>query len=176
MDALQQRLSGLGYWLGTVDGVFGPSTVHAVVAFHKAQGLARDGTAGPATLQALSTAGRVEPRSHSGRLIEIDLSRQLLFVVDGGRVEWVMDACTGISPGSTPTGVFHVFRQVDGYDHSPLGVLYRPKYFSNGVAVHGYPIVPPQPASHGCVRVTNAEMDWLWSHAAMPIGAEVWVY
>lgn len=58
----------------------------------------------------------------------------------------------------------------------PLGVLYRPKYFVGGVAVHGYPNVPPYPASHGCVRVTNEAMDWLWAKAALPIGGRVWVY
>jgi len=69
-----------------------------------------------------------------------------------------------------------VFRQVDGYDRSPLGVLYRPKYFYEGVAVHGYPSVPAYPASHGCVRVTDQAIDWLWSSGAMPIGTAVWVY
>jgi Putative peptidoglycan binding domain len=118
--ALQRRLSDLGYWLGDIDGRYGSSTVHAVVAFQKAQGMARDGTAGSATLDVLSRAARLQPRSHSGRLIEIDLSRQLLLVVADGRVDWVMDACTGARPGSTPIGVFHVFRQVNGYDRSPL--------------------------------------------------------
>lgn len=176
VTALQQRLLDLGFWLGEADGRFGSSTMHAVVAFQKAHGLTRDGVAGPATLQALSLSSREVPRSTTGHLIEISLSRQILLVVDNGRVTWVMDACTGIRPGSTPKGTFRVFRQVDGYDRSPLGVLYRPKYFSSGVAVHGYPLVPPQPASHGCVRITNAEMDWLWAHNAMPIGTTVWVY
>ena len=174
--ALQQRLLTLGFWLGEADGRFGSSTTHAVVAFQKAHRLPRDGIAGPVTLEALSTASREVPRSATGRLIEINLARQILLVVDDGRVTWVMDASTGILPGSTPTGTFRVFRQVDGYDRSPLGVLYRPKYFSSGVAVHGYTLVPPQPASHGCVRVTNAEIDWLWGHDAMPIGTTVWVY
>jgi lipoprotein-anchoring transpeptidase ErfK/SrfK len=36
--------------------------------------------------------------------------------------------------------------------------------------------VPSYPASHGCIRVTNASMDWLWSSGAMPIGTDVWIY
>jgi lipoprotein-anchoring transpeptidase ErfK/SrfK len=55
-------------------------------------------------------------------------------------------------------------------------VLYRPKYFTGGVAVHGFPDVPPYAASHGCVRVTNAAMDWLWATGRTPIGRPVWVY
>lgn len=174
--SLQERLASLGFWLGTADGRFGTSTFHAVVAFQKAHGLPRDGIAGPVTTRAISLADRPTPRSTRGDLIEIDLSRQILILATGGRATWVMDTSTGIIPGSTPRGEFRVFRQVNGYDVGPLGVLYRPKYFSNGVAIHGYPVVPSEPASHGCVRVTNAVMDWLWSENAVPIGTTVWVY
>lgn len=175
--ALQQRLTRLGYWLGTADGHYGTSTQHAVVAFQKAVRLAsRDGVAGPLTLAALARASRLRPRSTTGRIVEVDLARQLLLVAAGGKVQWVMDTSTGSVPGTTPIGRYAVFRQVDGYDTGPLGVLYRPKYFVRGVAVHGYPSVPPYPASHGCVRVTNAAMDWLWANHALPIGGPVWVY
>lgn len=174
--ALQQRLTALGYWLGNVDGRYGTSTQHAVTALQKAAGLARDGIAGPATLAALQRASRLRPRSTTGRVIEIDLRRQLLLVALDGRVQWVMDTSTGSVPGTTPAGRYTVFRQVDGDDVGPLGVLYRPKYFYRGVAVHGYPSVPPYPASHGCVRVTNAAMDWLWANRVLPIGGPVWVY
>src|SRR5690606_15958967 len=56
--ALQQRLSELGYWLGTPDGNYGQLTRQAVMAFQKVEGLTRDGVAGPATRQRLATAGR----------------------------------------------------------------------------------------------------------------------
>lgn len=174
--ALQRRLISLGFWLGTADGTYGGSTMHAVTAFQKSVGLARDGVAGPATLRALATASRPAARSRSGAVIEVDLRRQLLLVVRDGRVVWVLDSSTGAVPGSTPTGHFTVLRQVDGYDPGPLGVLYRPRYFVGGVAVHGYPSVPGYPASHGCVRVTNAAMDWIWANRIMPIGEPVWVY
>lgn len=173
---LQRRLAALGYWLGSVDGVYGQSTTHAVVAFQKASSLSPDGVAGQATLERLATAARLQARSASGRAIEVDLGRQLLLVVLDGRVEQVMDASTGKVAGTTPTGHFAVYYEVDGYDPGPLGVLYRPKYFIRGVAVHGYPSVPATPASHGCVRVTNAAMDWLWASGVMVMGTPVWVY
>jgi hypothetical protein len=165
-----------GFWLGQPDGEFGTATQHAVVAFQKANDLQPDGVAGPRTRQALSSASRPSPRSDTGRVIEIDLDRQLLLVAVDGRVEQVLDTSTGAVPGSTPTGRYQVFRHVDGYDHGPLGTLYRPKYFYRGVAVHGYPSVPLYPASHGCVRVTNAAMDWLWRSGNLEIGQLVWVY
>jgi lipoprotein-anchoring transpeptidase ErfK/SrfK len=55
-------------------------------------------------------------------------------------------------------------------------LLYRPKYFHGGVAVHGYTSVPATPASHGCVRVTYAAMDHLWAADLLPIGTPVQVY
>ncbi len=176
MLALQRRLVALGYWLGAPDGRFSSSTTHAVVAFQKTVGLQRDGIVGADTASALSRGSRLIPRSRSGRVIEVDLARQVLLLVSDGRVEWVFDTSTGAVAGSTPVGHTTVFRQVDGYDHAPLGVLYRPKYFVGGVAVHGYTSVPSFPASHGCVRVTNLTMDWLWSSNSMPIGTAVWVY
>jgi cell wall hydrolase len=108
--------------------------------------------------------------------VEVDLTRQVLLLAADGRVQWVFDTSTGRVPGTTPTGHFTVLRQVDGYDPGSLGVLYRPKYFNGGVAIHGYPSVPPYPASHGCVRVTDAAIDWLWTNNALPLGQPVWVY
>ncbi len=65
----------------------------------------------------------------------------------------------------------------DGVDVGDLGALYRPRYFhGDGIAVHGYHSVPPYPASHGCVRVTEAAMDWIWATDVMPMGSAVWVH
>jgi hypothetical protein len=173
---LQQQLVELGFWLPAADGEYGSDTMHAVVAFQKAIGLTADGVAGPVTLTALGRAERLSARTVAASGIEVDLTRQLLLVVADGRVQWVFDTSTGAKPGTTPAGEFVVLRQVDGYDRGPLGVLYRPKYFVGGVAVHGYPSVPSHAASHGCVRVTNAAMDWLWANDAMPVGSHVSVY
>jgi hypothetical protein len=46
---LQQALSDLGFDPGSADGIFGPLTEHAVVAFQHANGLATDGIVGPKT-------------------------------------------------------------------------------------------------------------------------------
>jgi lipoprotein-anchoring transpeptidase ErfK/SrfK len=104
----------------------------------------------------------------------VDLARQLLLVVINGRVDAVVDVSTGARRTRTPKGHFMVRRQVDGWDMPRR--LYRPKYFNGGVAVHGYRSVPPYPASHGCVRVTNSAMDWLWKTGTLKIGARIWVY
>jgi len=186
--AVQQRLSELGYWLGTPDGVYGAATVHAVTALQKAAGLGRDGVLGPKSRAALDRGVRPQVRSSSGHVVEIDLARQLLSVVDDGRLSLVLDTSTGSGAwytapdghrahATTPVGTFSVQWSIDGWDTSPLGHLYRPRYFhSRGIAVHGYTSVPPFPASHGCVRVTMAAMDLIWGRGLMPKGGTVMVY
>lgn len=176
VQGLQQRLSSLGYWLGAVDGEYGDLTRQAVLAFQKAEGLGRDGIAGPETLGRLPAAQRPTGRSTSGTVVEVDLARQLLMVVQNGQVRWVFNTSTGAADTPTPTGQFTVQRQIDGYRHAPAGVLYRPKYFVGGVAIHGYPSVPAYPASHACTRVSNPAMDLIWSSGVAEIGAPVLVY
>src|SRR4051794_9251695 len=53
VQALQQRLSDLGFDPNGIDGNFGPGTDKAVRAFQQAKGLGVDGRVGPATLAAL---------------------------------------------------------------------------------------------------------------------------
>jgi Putative peptidoglycan binding domain len=55
---LQHALSSLGYTTGTIDGVFGPSTERALIAFQSAHHLSPDGVLGPATRAALLNALR----------------------------------------------------------------------------------------------------------------------
>jgi len=59
MRALQQRLRGLGYAPGPVDGIWGPITEQAVRRFQADLGLMADGVPGPATRQALDAAAGV---------------------------------------------------------------------------------------------------------------------
>jgi peptidoglycan hydrolase-like protein with peptidoglycan-binding domain len=182
--ALQQRLAGLGYWLGHADGRFGRLTQQAVFALQKSAGLSRDGIVGPKTRAAL-TAGPRPQATLSGSGIEIDLDRQILMVVREGAPTVILNTSTGsgeqytseghTSTAYTPTGTFTVFRQVDGQDDGPLGELWRPKYFYRGWAVHGSPSVPPYPASHGCARLSDAAIDMIWAQGLMPIGTRVLV-
>lgn len=184
---MQRRLQELGYWIGEIDGEFGGLTEQAVFALQKAAGGDRDGLVGPRTRQALRQGIRPSARSEHGRVVEIDLDRQLLMLVDGGTVEQIFNTSTGTFEyythdgerylADTPRGQWKIGWQVDAWDPGPLGRLYRPKYFhSQGIAIHGYPEVPPYPASHGCARVSLPAMDWLWDTGQLPIGTAVWVY
>jgi putative peptidoglycan binding protein/L,D-transpeptidase-like protein len=183
---LQKRLTSLGYWLGPADGTFGDTTQQAVYALQKAAGLTRDGVVGPKTAAALARGARPHARTHHGHVIEIDLRSDLLMIVNNGKVADVLNTSTGggyayASGGGTaiahtPTGTFEIERTVDGMDVSPLGELWRPRYFYGGYAIHGDGSVPPYPVSHGCARVSNSAIDWIWATNQAPIGTEVLIY
>jgi peptidoglycan hydrolase-like protein with peptidoglycan-binding domain len=184
--ALQQRLVDLGYWIGSADGNYGQLTRQAVMAFQKAEGLGRDGVAGPITQRRLAGAQRQASRA-GGTGLEIDLERQILMIVQGGQVQWVLNTSTGNNEtytsstggsavAATPPGSYTIRREIDGVREAPLGTLYRPKYFNGGIAIHGSGSIPANPASHGCARVTNSAMDMLWSSGVATIGTPVTVY
>ncbi|MEZ5371565.1 MAG: L,D-transpeptidase family protein [Microthrixaceae bacterium] len=175
VKAMQTRLSQLGFFVAP-DGEYGFNTSHAVMAFQKFYGLGRDSVAGPATLNHINLVGRPDARSRSGRVIEVDLARQVVLLVDGGYVHHVFNASTGDSSHRTPRGSFRIFRQINGLRIAPLGKLWRPKYFNGGIALHGSPSVPSYPASHGCVRLTDPEINFLWGTPWGNIGTTVWVY
>jgi peptidoglycan hydrolase-like protein with peptidoglycan-binding domain len=184
--ALQRRLTALGYWNGKADGVFGSLTQQAVYALQKAAGLGRDGVVGPKTRKALDRGVRPTARSTSGHVVEINLKRQLLMVVDDGTVSHVFNTATGSNQhyvhegntylADTPAGRFRVSRQIDGWRQGPLGPLWRPKYFNGGIAVHGAYSIPPYPASHGCARLSISAMNWIWANDTLPMKTRVWVY
>lgn len=185
---LQRRLETLRFWVGPVDGVYGWLTEQAVYAFQKANGLSIDGRVGPQTRAALASPVELSPRSQAGRVTEIDKTRQLLYSVVDGELQWVFHTSTGTelpyqhpdgytAMADTPPGRHTVYFQVDGWQDGRLGPMFRPKYFHHdGIALHGYHAIPPQPASHGCARVTFDAIDFIWANDLMPIGSVVLVY
>jgi hypothetical protein len=55
----------------------------------------------------------------------------------------------------TPPGVFEAYKKVEGRRESRLGGMYDPIYINQGIAIHGALNVPLEPASHGCIRVSQ---------------------
>ncbi len=163
----EQLLHDLGYWAGPIDGRMDELTRHALIAFQKVEGRERTGRLTRDELDALRAASRPQPRDKSYAHIEIDLERQVLFVIgDGGEVAKVLPVSTGNGEeftnegwtrrAITPTGRFKVHNKIKGWRKSPLGMIYYPVYFLSGIAIHGYSSVPVQAASHGCVRIPLA--------------------
>ncbi|MFD6141188.1 L,D-transpeptidase family protein [Promicromonospora sp. NPDC060271] len=185
---LQQRLKDLGYFVTSVDKAYGSETQQAVFALQKAGGLYRDGVVGDATQKAADDGVVPKARTSSGKVLEIDIDRQLVLAVENGKVVKVINASSGNGEtyeakgatytAYTPRGSFAVYREENRMYASrlELGDMWRPKFFTGGIAVHGSASVPAFPASHGCVRVSNSAMDWIWDTWGAPSGTPVVVY
>jgi N-acetylmuramoyl-L-alanine amidase len=160
----RELLDQLGYWVNVDVTGNDVSLRHALIAFQKIEGRERTGVLTIDELEALRIAQRPQVLETGYPHIEIDLHRQVLFVVDvpgadlrilpisSGSGEFFTEG--GVTRQAiTPTGRFKVYRKIEGWRKSPLGLLYYPNYIYDGIAIHGNPSVPTRPASHGCIRI-----------------------
>ncbi|MEN3535624.1 L,D-transpeptidase family protein [Microbispora sp. ZYX-F-249] len=173
VKALQSRLKELGYMPGSADGRYGGTTLTAVWAFQKVQGIKPTSTIAARTWRALENprAPRVlVPRGKPAR-VEVDLTKQVMVLYRGGAPVMISHISSGSGipyteyatwngrrqrfSGSarTPTGDYKTTWRVKGWHRSYLGQLYNPIFFNGGIALHGALSVPLYPASHGCVRL-----------------------
>ena len=161
---VEQRLAELGYWTGKVDGGWDVASRNALIAFQKVERLKTTGQMTRATFDTLMAANRPAPRETGAAHIEVDLVRQVLFIVDDtGTVTRVLPVSTGngkefFSEGwardaITHPGRYQVRQKIPGWKKSALGEMYYPVYFMYATAIHGSKSVPTKPASHGCVRI-----------------------
>ena len=178
----ERRLSDMGYWTGAVDGLFDPATRSALIAFQKWEGRPVTGQLTLDELEAIRTSTSPKAREPGYGHVEVDVDRQVLLVInDDGSVR-VLPISSGsgkpfvdegqTSIAYTPRGRFIVYDKVVGWEKGSS--MYYSNYISGGVAIHGYPAVPIQPASHGCIRIpifAAREMSQL-----LPIGTIVLVY
>lgn len=187
---VQQALAEAGFYRGPVDGVAGKNLQDAIMAFHKTVGAERTSQWSRDdwnNLRALHRYGYDIPdRSGEPDRIEVDLYRQVMFLIEGGELAAVFPIVSGRgdtyerlgrrSGGAhTPVGDFEIIRHVAGWRHGSYGPIYRPWYFIGGYAIHGSRVARPQPASNGCVRVPMDDMDWLEDRLELGMPVHVWV-
>ena len=181
----EQILNDLGYWITRIDGKKDDSTRQAIAAFQKVEGLKRTGVLTDALLEKMRTASRPTARYGGEAHVEIDISRQVIFLVnDEGQVTKILATSTGSdqryeSDGKwdvahTPRGAFKITRQIKGTRKAPLGTIYNPSYFLNGFAIHGSGSVPFTAQSHGCARIPRfADKEF---SDMLTVGMRVYVY
>jgi lipoprotein-anchoring transpeptidase ErfK/SrfK len=164
VKAAQGRLVELGYWAGAASGPWDATWRHALIAFQKVEWRKPTGVLTRAEWDAMLPTNPPAPRETGPAHIEVDLARQVFFMVDdAGVVSHILPISTGSgrpfrAPGwqgvaETPCGHFTVFSRGWGWHHSQLGEMYNPLYIVGGIAIHGSLDVPPKPVSHGCIRI-----------------------
>jgi putative cell wall-binding protein len=158
---VEQELARQGYNTGAVDGRVDHQTVWAFLAFRKVAGLPVNGRFDEAAYQRLLDRPRLAPRRPDlGNHVEIDLARQLVLVVRDGQVRHALHTSSGKPSTPTVRGLFSVYEKRN-YRQSH-NAMYRPVFFHRGYAFHGYPEIPLYPASAGCARLYDGDMDFLW--------------
>lgn len=157
----ERRLSEMGYSTGRVDGAIDRT---ALITFQKWEGRKVTGRLTRDELDAILNATGPQPKDPGYRHVEVDLDRQVLLLIDNeGAIARILPVSTGSGKhykekrmsglAYTPRGRFRIYGKMAGWRKSPLGLLYYPNYFSDGLAIHGNPSVPQTPQSHGCIRI-----------------------
>lgn len=167
--SLQRRLKRLGYVTGA-KGVFDGRTARAVLAFRKVTGMRRTAEATTAVMRRIARgkgAFKIRRRDH-GRHAEADLTRQVLALIDGGKVRAIYPISSGKPSTPTVLGSFRVYSKTPGTNAKGM---VDSAYFIRGYATHGYPSVPIYPASHGCLRlpIPDARTVFNWMRIGTPV-------
>lgn len=82
----------------------------------------------------------------------------------------IFKVSTGRATFETAIGDYQVGWLIDDWYESrtyPEGWMYRPQFFDRGRALHGSSddsMVQSYPASHGCVRMMQNDVDYLWDN------------
>lgn len=181
----ERRLSEMGYTTGRVDGVIDSTTRQALIVFQKWEGRKVTGNLTRAEFNAINEASAPRPKDTGYKHVEVDLDRQVMLLTnDDGEVVKILPVSTGSGKhykekrmsglAYTPRGRFRIYGKMEGWRRSPLGLLYYPNYFSDGLAIHGNPEVPHTPKSHGCVRIPMSAAKWISQQ--LPVGTIVLIY
>ena len=173
INQAQTRLADMGYGK------------NGLVAFQKYEGRKVTGQLNRAEFDAIMRATSPQAKDSGYKHVEVDLDRQVLLLTDeDGRVKRVLPVSTGSNKhysekgmsglAYTPRGRFRIYAKMSGWRKSPLGLLYYPNYFSDGLAIHGNPSVPHSPQSHGCIRIPMSAAVEV--SRQLPVGTIVLIY
>lgn len=189
----QTIMTKFGLPTGPKDGKWGPQTARGTCAFRMMAGLpVSRGTLTASDMSALrsfdakySSISQI-PAPNKGLASYLDLSKtcQAMAYVQGNYYQKVMPVSTGkpgfdylrkpsYSVGNTARG-WHCSGQYpetcttlnvgESSSISNFGNMYNRRHVTGGIYVHGSMSVPTAPASHGCIRVTVADSDWMYHH------------
>jgi len=163
VQLIQQRLSALHFYI-PLTGVYDQGTGLALDAYHRLLGWGTSQNLdGPTISYLLNGWGAFTVKfPKQGRHAEGDLTHQLLALINGSQVYWILPISSGKPSTPTILGSYQIYSRVPGY--LPDG-MYFSSFFTGGYAIHGYDPAPDYPASHGCMRLPIVDaipvFNWL---------------
>lgn len=187
---LQSALADRGFYRGAITGEFDRATETAVITLHKYLEIERTGTFNALDWirLALLPGPKIPYRWDEPDRVELDTTRQLLFVVRDHQIAGILPTSTGngakyfsVRQGrevrsGTPHGDFRLYWRQYGWNcDSVTGwCVYNYWGFTQFYGIHGYGNVPAYPASHGCARVHLWDSDWLDEYLFIDMPVHIW--
>lgn len=190
----QTILKKFGMPIGTVDGVWGSQTARGLCAFRIVVGAtpSRSGITS-STMTTLRNYNKkysklqsipAKTRSGNTTYMYANQTCQAMLYVKGGKYQKAMAISSGKAGTSTPNNVYTLGNTATGWycskqypencaNHTEgrfatsgkrFGNMYNRRHFVGGKYVHGSTSVPTYPASHGCIRVSIADSDWMYDN------------
>lgn len=181
-------LQAYGLPTGAVDGTFTINTSQAMCVWRDLVG--RNPNWAKPSLQERFLLNRGNPQKVPSRLVvglNVSIACQVVIWVQQKpgttkhTIREVFRATTGMPEFETRIGTHRIYAQRDEWQESDIyegSMMYRPKYFDGGQALHGSAtdsLVGFAPASHGCVRMLHSAIKKIWN-AKLGIGTTVKVY
>jgi lipoprotein-anchoring transpeptidase ErfK/SrfK len=175
LKTAQRRLLEMGYPAGKL----------GLITFQKWERRKVTGRLTRNEFEAIINATSPQAKEIDYEHVEVDLDRQVLLLIDShGEVSKILPVSSGNNRrynengmrglAYTPRGRFRIYNKLSGWRRSPLGLLYYPNYFSDGLAIHGNPSVPHTPQSHGCIRIPMSAARAISQR--MPVGTILLIY
>jgi len=187
---LQDELQSHGFFRGEITGDFDTATATAVITLHKYLGVERTGDFSALDWIRLTLLPKPEIpyRWDEPDRVEIDTTRQLLFVIRDRQIAGILPTSTGSGASyfsvrqghnvrsGTPHGDFTLNWRQYGWncDRTTGWCVYNYWGFTRFYGIHGYNNVPAYPASHGCSRVHIWDSDWLDDFLFIGMPVHVW--
>lgn len=110
--------------------------------------------------------------------LNVNITCQMGYFVSESKVIKIFEVTTG-SNDSTPRGTYKAQRKTPTWRKSSIFdvQLYKPININGAIALHGVPspnMIKYSPSSHGCIRIPNSTMDWLYDR--IPLEAKVNIF
>jgi len=182
---IQLVLKEENYYFDKIDGLFGPETRYAVIAFQKVNEIHVDGIVGPQTRSSIQDIKRPVPLFREENIhIEVNLEKQLLFVVEDEEIIGISHISSGAPGRETPKGRFEIPR-IEKIIRQTRNVpwratLFYPIQIRGAYLIHGFNEfeggIPLYPASRGCIRTSISFSYWLSHHPKIEKGTVIHIY
>ncbi|MGB4967833.1 MAG: L,D-transpeptidase [Candidatus Saccharimonadales bacterium] len=186
----QRIMTKFGIPAGPVDGMSGPQTSRGLCIFRYISGLSvsrnnLDSTTYSKLKQydsTYSSLSQIKAKGSSEYLVAHETCQAMVYA-RSGYYQRVMAISTGVSGHGTPNGSYSLGYTQKGWACSTLypescrnhtegqfasvsryGNMYNMRQVTGPIYVHGSTEVPTYPASHGCIRVTVSDSDWMYAN------------